>query len=541
MTEAVNPLELLVGSATATIPELLAARVQSTPEAQFLRWHGRVWNYLQALEEARRFSGWALEMAFATRGPKRIASFLPNRPEAVWTWFGSLLSGAVYVPLNRAHRGEILVDMIARSGAEILVTDVEGRELLPPIEGTDIRTLLVIDAADEYSGGDEIRQASWAEVSNARELQGPLAQPEDVAELIYTSGTTGRSKAVLIPHNYLCRGAGWVAWSLGMQPDDVMHAWLPLNHIGGQIDSILALVVAGGSCALYPTFSRSRFWVEVEESGATVFVGFSNVAQMLWSLPERDSDRACSLRAGIIGGIPPELHRRFEERFGVRLFDVYGMTEAEPLVLPSPRLEYPVGSCGIPNPDMDVVILDEDDNQVAPGEIGEIAFRPRVPDVMTRGYEGDAAATLSAMRNLWFHTGDLGRKDGDGFIYFVERKKHAIRRRGENISSFELEQIVARHPAVAECCAVGVPSPLGDEDVKIVVVPRSGVAIDPVELHAWCGEQMAAFMVPRYIEVMEQLPRSAIGKVAKESLRRPGKAWDAPDGGRTAGPTDSAG
>ncbi len=510
-----NRLLDLVPAERATVPALLAARAERTPEAPFLLWRGERWSYREAWEESRRFAAW-VGLHRVDAGPVRVAGFLPNCPEALWAWLGTLAAGAVYVPLNRAHRGEILADMIARSGAGVLVTDPEGERDLPDMGGLPIRVL-----------------ADWAEIVALDPAPAAAPAPRDLAELMYTSGTTGRSKAVELSHNQLCRGAGWVAWATGLDADDVFHAWMPLFHVAGQADTVLPTVIAGGSIALYPTFSRSRFWDQVAESGSTLFIGFANVAQLLYLLPPRSEDAGSTLRAGVTGALPARLSVDFENRFGVRLLDVYGMTECEPMVLPWPGEETPAGSCGRPNPDLEVAVLGDDDVPVPAEEIGEIACRPRVPDVLTSGYEGDPEATAEAMAGGWFRSGDLGRVDENGFFYFVDRLDHSIRRRGENISSWELEAVVSGHPGVAEVCAVGVPAPLGEEDVKVVVVPAAGARLEPSELHSWCQGRMAAFMVPRYVEVVQALPRGEIGKVRKGELRALGAGtWDAGDGGR---------
>jgi crotonobetaine/carnitine-CoA ligase len=517
---------LLGGRQDATIPDVFRARAAASPDHVFLAWSDEEWTYERALAEARRFSGWALAAGSgATEPGRRIASFLSNSPAAVWTWLGSLLSGATYVPLNRAHRGELLRDMLERSRADVLVTETAALESLPDLSATGLHTVLVVD--DDSAALTGVHTASWDDVIRATEADGPDRSPFDPAIVMYTSGTTGRSKAVLMPHNEFTRGAGWVAWSLTMTPDDVIHAWLPLYHVAGQLDQTLSMILAGGRVALYPTFSRSRFWTQIEESRATLFIGFANILELIWSLPPRECDSETTLRAGIMGGIPANLHRQFEERFAVELKDDYGMTEANPLILAAPGEPAPVGAIGRPSPDFELAILRDDDTPAPPGETGEIAVRPRRPGVMFTEYEDDAAATLGAVRSLWFHTGDLGRLDGDGFVYFIDRKKHMIRRRGENISSFELESIVLRHPAVAECGAIGVPSPLGDEDVKIVVARQPGSALDPADLREWCRSEMAAFMVPRYVDVLEALPRTPTGKVLKEQLKGNGPTtWD---------------
>ena len=511
-----NPLLDLVPAERATVPALLAARVERTPAAPLLRWEGETWSYREGWEEARRFAAWVARRR-PPDAPLRVAGFLPNCPAALWVWLGTLAAGAVYVPLNRAHRGEILADMVRRSRAQLLATEAAGLDALPDLGGSAVELVL----------------SDWEEVSALAPAEPADPRPGDLAELMYTSGTTGRSKAVELSHNQLCRGAGWVARSLRLGEEDVFHAWLPLFHVAGQVDTVLPTVIGGGTVALFPTFSLSRFWDQVAESGSTLLIGFPNVYQLLHSLPPRADDARNSLRAGVTGAMPVRFVADFEARFDLRVHDVYGMTEVEPMVLPEAGAETPPGSCGRPSPDLEVVVLAADGGPAAVGEVGEIACRPRIPDVVTSGYEGDPEATAATTEGGWFHSGDLGRVDEDGFFYFVDRLQHSIRRRGENISSWELEDLVAGHPAVAEVCAIGVPSPLGEEDVKVVVVPVEGEEVDPAALRAWCEGRMAAFMLPRYVEIAAVLPRVEAGKVIKEELRTVGPGtWDAGEGRR---------
>jgi crotonobetaine/carnitine-CoA ligase len=358
----------------------------------------------------------------------------------------------------------------------------------------------------------------WSAVAGHEPVIAEYATPSDTAEVLFTSGTTGRSKAVMLSHNQICRGAGWVAWSLGLGPDDVLHAWPPIFHVAAQIDGILPMVVGGGAAALYPRFSRSSFWAQVEESRATVFIGFANVLEWLSQLDPRPDDAESTLRAGIVGAVPAALARTFSERFGVRLHDSYGMTEVEPIAIPPPDRHVPPGAWGPPRPDLEVVVLDEDDVVLPVGATGQIAVRPRVPDIVTRGYEDDADATLAVMRNFWFHTGDLGRFDEDGNLWFVDRMRHAIRRRGENISSWEIEQVLLTHPAIDECCAVGIPDGLGEDDVLVAIVEAAGTEVELASLREWCAARMARFMVPRFAVIVDELPRTPVAKVIKQEI-----------------------
>jgi carnitine-CoA ligase len=307
----------------------------------------------------------------------------------------------------------------------------------------------------------------------------------------------------------------------------VFHAWLPLAHIAGQLHITMSAIAAGASLALYQTFSRGRFWEEVAEARATVFCGLSNLLAMLLMEPERPEDAHNSLRIGIVGAPAPALKAAFERRFAVTILDTYGMSECEPLTLPV-AAGSPPGSCGRPGPDFELAIHDPRDRPLPPGSVGRIVVRPRVADVMMQAYEGDEEATVAAWRNLWFHTQDLGRIDAQGFVNFVERLKDSIRRGGENISPAEVEQTLSTHPDVKACAVVGVPDPLVGEEVKAAIVLKPGAAADPLAMRAFASSRMASFMVPRYIDFLEALPLSEIGKVQREELRQIGPAtWDA--------------
>jgi carnitine-CoA ligase len=520
----IDPFKLsaLVGGPTCTLDQLLRAGAERDGDAILLRTSARTWTYSESLQEAQSFANWASStVAWTDNEPRRIVSFLPNRPEVMWVWFGSMFAGSVYVSLNYQQRGPVLLDMLRRSGARLLVTDREGLELLPELGGTSIERILLAEDTSAKASHHETPCHGWQEVDN---VPGGLAQPDweasNPAQLLFTSGTTGRSKAVVLSHTQLIRGAGWAADAVELDETDVVHTWLPLFHIGGQVDAVLATMIGGGTVALFPTFSRSRFWEEVESVGATILVGFENVLRLIESLPPRPNDQACSLRAGIVGGVPLDLRQTFEKRFGVKLHEAYGMTEVEPVAFQS--RESPPGSVGRPRPDLDVAIVNPADETVAPEVLGEIVVRPRRPDIVFRGYEGDDAATLGATGNLWYHTGDLGTMDADGYLYFKDRLKHTIRRRGENISIWELESTAARHPDVLEVAVTAVRSELGEDDVKFVLVARPHTELDPGRFRDWCRRHMASFMLPRFIEVVDSVPRLPTGKVDYQTLAEGG-------------------
>jgi crotonobetaine/carnitine-CoA ligase len=516
------PLTALIGRDTASIGELLAARVARSPDSCFIRHAGRSWTYAEAWQASRRFAGFLAERGLAGH---RIAAFLPKCPEALFSWFGANLAGGVWVALNRAHRGAVLLDLLARSRASLLVTDRQGWEIIGPLLPPTIAEVLFTDEVPP-DARPALQAVHWSSVLETDPAEPIPCAPGAVATLLYTSGTTGRSKAVLLPHSMYVRGAGWLVESFGFRAGDIFHDWMPLSHIGGQLHVTMTAIVAGACLAQVPAFSRGSFREEVRASGATAFFGFSSILSLLLEARPGPDDRRHSLRVGLIGNMPAELLTAFQRRFGVRLLDTYGMSECEPLTLPVPGT--PAGSCGRPSPDFEVAVLDEEDRPLPAGTAGRICIRPRRPFVMMLGYEDDPEATVEAWRNLWFHTADRGRLDSEGFLHFIDRMNYAIRRGGENISTSEVERVFLSHPELAACAAVGVPDPVMGEEVKLVAVPHPGSRIRPADLHAFAVPRMAEFMVPRYIELTTGLPYTDIGKLKREELTRSdGTVWDA--------------
>jgi carnitine-CoA ligase len=523
----------LVGKVDTSIPEAFRIRAELSEGDQFLWSGGRSWTYQDALAEVGRVAGFINGLR-PGGSAGRVASYLDNRPEAMWSWFGTLAAGRTYVPLNRHHRGTLLKEMLERSGAVMLITDRTGLEEVGRLPERIEAVLLVDEDVPQTAGRQAVHP--WSYIADVKPAGLASPRPEEIAIVMFTSGTTGRSKAVCLSHNQCVCGGAAVAWALRITPRDVFHCWWPLYHVAAEVDTTLPMVLAGGSVALYPRFSVSGFWGQVEESRATLFGGMANMLERLWSAPPSDRDADNSLRGAVIGYIPPRMRDRFERRFGVRLFDTYGMTEIEPIALPDPDRVPPDGSCGPPRQDLEVAVLDEDDGPLPPGQEGEIGVRAREPHVMFEGYEGDPEATADAWRGGWFHTGDLGRLDREGNLYFVDRLKDVIRRGGENISTWELERLVSEHEAVEQVAAAGVRGSGQDDEVKLVICATEDARIDPAELRGWCEGRMARFMLPRFIEVRAELPRTPTGKVLKSALQEAeGEVWDAEQASAAAG------
>jgi crotonobetaine/carnitine-CoA ligase len=432
---------------------------------------------------------------------------LPNCPEFALLWLALLRIGALAAPVNTAFRGPGLARLLELSGCSLLVID---EDFLPALESirSGLRRLERVMTRGDLHG-----------------LRGAPADPriavgvEDKAQLFFTSGTTGRSKACLFDHRYAVRQAEIFVelWRIG--PEDVLYNPFPLFHIDASVLTLAPAIVSGCTAALGERFSAGGFWDEVRELEATVFDYMGATLTMLWKQPERPDDANNPVR--LAWGVPlPDFADGFEERFGLRLVEGYGMTDCGvPVYQPLHERRRP-GSCGKAVPPY----------QVAIAEDAEILVRCDESGLMTLGYQGMPEATAEAFRDGWFHTGDLGRLDADGWLYFLGRKKDAIRRRGENISAFEIEEVIEAHPAVLQAAAFGVPSELMEEEVKVCVVLKPGGRLAPAELLDWCRDRMARHMLPRYLEFLDSLPLTPTAKVEKYRLREAGitpGTWDA--------------
>jgi crotonobetaine/carnitine-CoA ligase len=485
-------------------------------------------SYRQLNERANRYAN-----AFLAQGigkESKVAVMLANCPEYLYCWFGLAKIGAVMVPLNTAHKGELLAYLIEQSDAEAVIVDAAWLTRIAETESAlkQVKQVWVHGAVADVTL-NKINISALAELNESSEESPNVeVRHSDPMAILFTSGTTGPSKGVVMSHHYYYYAARTIGGGMKDGSDDVLYTCLPLFHVNAQVCTVLAAMIFDAQVAMYEHFSATTFWDEIRRSRATVFLALGAMGNILVKAAPRDDDAKHNVRLAMVVP-PPEDLEAFESRFGLRVvYETFGMTEG---IITPPEIIEPrrTGCCGRPSSATEVSIVDEDDNTLGPREVGEIVMRPREPDTMMSGYYRMPEATLAAFRNLWFHTGDLGWMDEDGFLYFVGRKKEAIRRRGENISAFEVERIVNQHPAVLESAAIAVPSELSEDDVKIVVVLKEGARLSPEELLGFCEQRMAYFMVPRYIEFREALPKTPTQRVEKYKLQAEGQsaeAWD---------------
>lgn len=509
-----------------TLPQVLVARAEATPDSRFVSFEGVEVSYAEMLERARGAAAALADLGIA-KG-HRVAVMLANSIDFLDLWFGASLLGAVLVPVNTGLKGDGLRYIIEHSESEVLIVEsdlletVEGA--LPSSESPDRRFVRGGDGAGAYESLAALLEGNFAAASE------PQLDPGDLASILYTSGTTGLPKGVMNPHNaYVTAALEFTQRYVRVRNDDVLYTSLPLFHVNAQSLTTCGSLVSGRPMVLAPRFSASGFFDDLRAHDATVFNYIGAMLTMLFKQPERAEDADNPARLTVGGAAPAELWTDFERRFDLEILEIYGLTETATFCLGSPPDEIHVGRIGKPVSWSEVRIEAEDGSEAPDGEAGEIVVRSERPHTLFLGYYKNEEATEKAMDGGWFHSGDRGSRDEEGYFTFRDRLKDSIRRRGENISSYELERVVNQHPLVAESAAVGVPSELGEDDVMIVVVTKDGEALEPAELVEFCSERMAAFMVPRYVLLRDGLPKTATQRVQKFQLRDQGAegAWDA--------------
>ena len=515
-----------------TVTAALARAAERFGASIFLDFSGHTYTYAEVDRLSTQLARGLIELG--VRKGDTVASVLDNNLEAVLSWFAINKAGGISVPVNTAYKGEFLRHQLNDCGARIVIAEADYARRVVEIEGglDRVSTLL-------QRGGDSL-QSARLEIRALRdvfhsssELLVEINSPPDLAMLIYTAGTTGPSKGCMISHNYVCNLGRQVVLMESRREDDCNWTALPLFHMNATGGSILSCMFVGARVAIFPRFSVSRFWPDIRRSGATVASLLGSMITFLAEADDNPDSLACFGQLHTVRGspFPAPLQEKWKARFGVRRAgsNSYGLTEAARVTGLQPDEQAPPGSSGRANADFDVRIFDDDDNELPPGTPGEIVVRPRRPHIMFEGYWNRPEDTLKIMRNMWLHSGDIGKFDAGGYLYFVDRKKDYLRRRGENISSFEVETGLRAHPAVHDVAVHAVFSDAGEDDVKATVVLKPGAALTEEMLCRWAIERLPYFAVPRYFEFRQDLPRNSVGRVLKYRLREDGctpTTWD---------------
>lgn len=523
-----------------TLGRILADKARAAPDRVFLEYlaDGRRYALGQIDELSNRVAN-GLTALGVTRG-QFVAVMMDNCPEQMLSYFGLARIGAVAVPLNTAARGKLLAYFLEQCDAVAVLCE---RQYAPRVrevldQTPALRHLVIVDADGAPANG--AAQGAIAESGFDQLLAADATPPatevsyRDLCMVTYTSGTTGPSKGNMLVH------AAWIQWSMssceahGYRPGDVVYICLPLNHSSGWL-SLWAALLGDGAVALSPRFSVSRYWHEIADCGTTITNLLGSMPNMLWSRPPQPEVEA-RLRVRSCMMVPvPKFALAWEKRFGMRVTSSYGLTDyvhAGVFTVLDPVAK--LGSAGRPRPGMEIRVVDQDDLDVPPNTPGEVLLRCTMPWATAHGYLKMPQASLEARRNDWFHTGDIGYLDADGFLFFTDRKKDALRRRGENISAFEVESLLMDHPAVAEAACYPLKAEDSEDEVAVSLLLVAGRTVTERELIEYCIANMAHYMVPRFLHLTHEpseLPRTESHKIIKRELREWAEAhrdrlWD---------------
>lgn len=533
-------------SLTLTFPDkrdwvlgkILEKQAQTEPDRLFLQYaQERALTYAEVNSHVNRLAHGLQELGVG-RGDA-VLLMLPNCMEFLFAWFAVNKLGAVQVPINTAYRGYFFKHLANTSRGRFLVIDAEylDRLILSENELPYLKEI-VIRGADTQSSLPPSGRLRFHALTRLLEHPqdsdpGVDVRYHDLAAIHFTSGTTGPSKGTMMTHAHCYFLADANVHFLNLNSQDINQTTLPFFHVNAQLIAVYSALLKGAKVVFYPFFSASDWLAQMQASRATITTLLGGMMAFVMKQPAREDDRQNNLRAVWAVPCPTQLAASFRERFDVeRTVECYGNTEIGIVTMQSSQ-DSKAGSCGRSLTDWyDVKVVDpETDEELPPDTPGELVVRAKTPWIIMQGYVGMPEATVDAFRNLWFHTGDILKRDPDGYFYFVDRTKDRIRRRGENIASTELEQVIAAHPAVLECAVVAAKSEHagGEDEIKVALVLRPDAVLRPEEFIAWCEDRMPYFAVPRFVEFLAALPKTPTNKLRKHELREKGvssETWD---------------
>jgi len=515
-----------------TLNAAFARALAERPDEVFVDMAGDMRTFRDLDREAARLANGL--KAFGVGRGDTVCGLTDTSMDSLLLWFAVNRLGAIWTPLNSALKGEFLRHQVEDSRARLMIIEPHYLpRIAAVVDGLSTLESLFVRGEGEPVGKMAVRSIEDLRIDGAEPLAPAIVDPRDPSLIIYTSGTTGPSKGCVVSHNYICNYGRALGWAWGLEADDVCWFALPLFHIGGLGGGIMGALSRGCRVVIAPQFSVSGFWPDIERSGATAMIAIGTMTALLAEAPDHPAAQRCfgQLRKISTAPITPAHQQKWRERFGAQHVGPpgYGLTEASFPVLHPIAKPSPPGSSGRVFEDFEVKLVDDDDVEVPVGAPGRILTRPRFGEVMFDGYWKRPEATLGAMRNLWFDTGDVGRIDEDGFFYFLDRAKDYLRRRGENISSYEVECGFLNHPDIADVAVHAVKSDVSEDDLKVTIVLKEGAMVSEEAICRWSVDQVPYYAVPRYVEFRPELPRNPTGRVLKYQLRDEGvtpATWD---------------
>lgn len=517
-----------------TLGYILDDKAQKLADKVFIYYKDQTVTYGELSETSNRFANTLISDIGVKKGDK-VGVMFPNGPDYVLLQFSIAKTGAIQVPVNTELKQELLSYQVNFCDAEVLIVDEKYFPLLQSISSTLKNVKRVLIKTPEFKrekftlpkGIDILPYAKL--FAGAQTTPGVDINWYDPVAIFFTSGTTGPPKGVVMPHNHhydmprtLCE-----CWRLG--PEDIVYIWSPFYHGIAQYSSVQPAMLAEGAVAIADRFSASGFWSDIRKYRATAILAVYTMAPILLKQLERGDDAENPLRVYCTIGIAPSIVDTFEKRFGVNVLQIFGSTE-HGVVAYTPYGKKKFGAVGPINArDFEVKIVDEHDQELPAGRVGEYVSRAKEPFVRMIEYYKMPEETIKYFRNLWQHSGDLARMDEEGWIYFEGRAKDSIRRRGENISAFDVETVAGFYGEVRECAAIPISGEFGEDEIKVIVVPKGDEPFDLQSFIKFCEEKMPKYMVPRYVEVTDSLPKTGTGKVEKVKLKAQGltvSTWD---------------
>jgi carnitine-CoA ligase len=463
----------------------------------------------------------------------RVAMIAPNRIEMLELYFACANAGIIQVPTNIYLKGDFLAHQLRDAEPQAIVVDSAGYVAIRAIRdqlGFLRHVVLMDDTETDAVWGRHVAHLPYGEVASHEGRSGPVDDPDTVMSIIYTSGTTGLPKGCVTTHRYYMRVARLLTELYDLTPSDRIMTAMPLFHAGGRTMAIAAALHCGGAAVVELSFRPSQFIARAGETGASMIGGVGAMAEAILAQPPSPLDKAHRIRIARFNPMSAARQEEFERRFGTEVIcEMYGQTECVPISFGRRSEPRRPESVGRPAPDLDVRLVDASENDVADGEPGEIVIRQKRPGVMFSGYWHRPGEDARAFRTGWYHTGDLGKLDADGYLYYVDRQKDMVRRRGENISSRQTELVLAKFPGLAEVAIHAVPSDLSEDDIKACVVMEPGVELDLDEFFRFCEDALPYFAMPRYVEILPELPKTPSMRVMKHVLAERGvnqTTWD---------------